>query len=104
MPTGWLLQEIARLFAYFRDKDEFAEYARRSLCKRLLARGPAFNESAEKHFIFLLKEQCGNPFTRRLQVPDYSFQPNYYFGVNSQDFITVTRVCLLTQRTSLQPA
>jgi hypothetical protein len=58
---------IARLFSYFRDKDEFAEYARRGLCKRLLTRGPGFDETAEKNFISLLKAQCGNSFTRRLQ-------------------------------------
>lgn len=61
------LEDISRLFSYFRDKDEFAEYARRGLCKRLLARGSGFDESAEKAFISLLKAQCGNAFTRRLQ-------------------------------------
>lgn len=61
------LEDIARLFSYFRDKDEFAEYARRGLCKRLLARGSGFDETAEKNFISLLKAQCGNSFTRRLQ-------------------------------------
>jgi len=56
-----------RLFTYFNDKDEFGVYVRKGLCRRLLNQGKTFNENAEKHFISLLKAQCGNAFTRRMQ-------------------------------------
>jgi len=55
------------LFSYFRDKDEFGEYAKRGLSKRLLAGGKGFNELAEKNLISLLKAQSGNAFTRHMQ-------------------------------------
>jgi len=61
------LEDSVRLFSYFRDKDEFGEYAKRGLSKRLLAGGRGFNELAEKNLISLLKAQSGNAFTRHMQ-------------------------------------
>jgi len=61
------LEDSVRLFSYFRDKDEFGEYAKRGLSKRLLAGGKGFNELAEKNLISLLKAQSGNAFTRHMQ-------------------------------------
>jgi len=61
------LDEVARLFSYFQDKDSFAEYIRKGLCKRLLAADKNFNEAAEQTFISKLKAQCGNNYTRHLQ-------------------------------------
>eukprot|EP01092_Planopodium_desertum_P016157 TRINITY_DN89013_c0_g3_i4.p1 TRINITY_DN89013_c0_g3~~TRINITY_DN89013_c0_g3_i4.p1 ORF type:complete len:448 (+),score=99.91 TRINITY_DN89013_c0_g3_i4:162-1346(+) len=61
------LDEIVRLFAYFQDKDSFAEYIRKGLCKRILDRGKSFNETAEQSLIAKLKAQCGNNYTRHLQ-------------------------------------
>ncbi|KAL6061586.1 hypothetical protein QOT17_012758 [Balamuthia mandrillaris] len=61
------IDKLVKLFSYFRDKDEFGEYARRGLCKRLLAPGSKFNESAEKYLITQLKATCGNAYTRHLQ-------------------------------------
>lgn len=61
------LEEVARLFAYFQDKDSFAEYVRKGLCKRLLGSEKEFNEAHEQTFISKLKERCGNNYTRHLQ-------------------------------------
>jgi len=61
------LDEVVRLFAYFQDKDSFAEYIRKGLCKRILDRGKSFNETAEQSLIAKLKAQCGNNYTRHLQ-------------------------------------
>lgn len=61
------LEEVSRLFSYFQDKDSFAEYIRKGLCKRLLAAEADFNEAAEQMFISKLKARCGNNYTRHLQ-------------------------------------
>jgi cullin 1 len=61
------LEEVARLFSYFQDKDSFAEYVRKGLCKRLLGSDKEFNEAHEQTFISKLKERCGNNYTRHLQ-------------------------------------
>ena len=49
------------------DKDEFFEYFRKSLCKRLLSKGKTYNENAEKSFLSRLKAQSGDSAIRKLQ-------------------------------------
>jgi len=55
------------LFSYLQDKDEFFEYFRKALCKRLLAKGKQYNENAEKSFLSKLKAQSGDAAIRKLQ-------------------------------------
>jgi len=62
-----ILQKLVSLFSYLQDKDEFFEYFRKSLCKRLLAKGKQYNENAEKSFLSKLKAQSGDSAIRRLQ-------------------------------------
>jgi len=62
-----VLQRIVNLFSYLQDKDEFFEYLRKSLCKRLLAKGKQYNENTEKSFLSKLKAQSGDAAIRKLQ-------------------------------------
>lgn len=62
-----VLQRIVNLFSYLQDKDEFFEYLRKSLCKRLLAKGKQYNENTEKSFLSKLKGQSGDAAIRKLQ-------------------------------------
>jgi len=62
-----ILQKQVNLFSYLQDKDEFFEYFRKSLCKRLLSKGKQYNENAEKSFLSKLKAQSGDSAIRRLQ-------------------------------------
>jgi len=55
------------LFSYLQDKDEFFEYFRKALCKRLLSKGKQYNENAEKSFLGKLKGQSGDAAIRKLQ-------------------------------------
>jgi hypothetical protein len=61
------LQRLVNLFSYLTDKDEFFEYFRKSLCKRLLSKGKQYNENAEKSFLSKLKAQSGDSAIRKLQ-------------------------------------
>lgn len=65
--TDEVLQRIVNLFSYLQDKDEFFEYLRKSLCKRLLAKGKQYNENNEKSFLSKLKAQSGDAAIRKLQ-------------------------------------
>ena len=76
-----VLQRIVNLFSYLQDKDEFFEYLRKSLCKRLLAKGKQYNENTEKSFLSRLKAQSGDAAIRKLQgmftdVQDESLNEN----------------------------
>eukprot|EP01115_Flamella_aegyptia_P013766 TRINITY_DN7519_c0_g1_i1.p1 TRINITY_DN7519_c0_g1~~TRINITY_DN7519_c0_g1_i1.p1 ORF type:complete len:780 (+),score=346.03 TRINITY_DN7519_c0_g1_i1:135-2474(+) len=62
-----VLQRLVNLFSYLADKDEFFEYFRKSLCKRLLSKGKQYNENAEKSFLSKLKAQSGDSAIRKLQ-------------------------------------
>jgi len=62
-----ILQKQVNLFTYLQDKDEFFEYFRKSLCKRLLSKGKQYNENAEKSFLSKIKAQSGDSAIRRLQ-------------------------------------
>jgi len=62
-----VLQRLVNLFSYLQDKDEFFEYFRKALCKRLLAKGKQYNENAEKSFLSKLKAQSGDAAIRKLQ-------------------------------------
>jgi len=73
-----VLQRLVNLFSYLQDKDEFFEYFRKALCKRLLSKGKQYNENAEKSFLSKLKAQSGDAAIRKLQgmftdVQDESF-------------------------------
>eukprot|EP01118_Nematostelium_gracile_P018515 TRINITY_DN823_c0_g1_i1.p1 TRINITY_DN823_c0_g1~~TRINITY_DN823_c0_g1_i1.p1 ORF type:complete len:795 (-),score=263.67 TRINITY_DN823_c0_g1_i1:65-2146(-) len=73
-----VLQRLVNLFSYLQDKDEFFEYFRKTLCKRLLSKGKQYNENAEKSFLSKLKAQSGDAAIRKLQgmftdVQDESF-------------------------------
>jgi len=58
---------LVNLFSYLQDKDEFFEYFRKALCKRLLSKGKQYNENAEKSFLSKLKAQSGDAAIRKLQ-------------------------------------
>lgn len=62
-----VLQRLVNLFSYLQDKDEFFEYFRKALCKRLLSKGKQYNENAEKSFLSKLKAQSGDAAIRKLQ-------------------------------------
>ncbi|PRP82656.1 hypothetical protein PROFUN_09767 [Planoprotostelium fungivorum] len=62
-----VLQKLVSLFTYLQDKDEFFEYYRKALCKRLLSKGKQYNENAEKSFLSKLKQQSGDAAIRKLQ-------------------------------------
>jgi len=62
-----VLQRIVNLFSYLQDKDEFFEYLRKSLCKRLLTKGKQYNENTEKSFLSKLKAVSGDAAIRKLQ-------------------------------------
>jgi len=62
-----VLQRLVNLFSYLQDKDEFFEYFRKALCKRLLSKGKTYNENAEKSFLSKLKAQSGDAAIRKLQ-------------------------------------
>jgi len=62
-----VLQRLVNLFSYLQDKDEFFEYFRKALCKRLLSKGKQYNENAEKSFLSKLKAQTGDAAIRKLQ-------------------------------------
>eukprot|EP01114_Cavostelium_apophysatum_P003186 TRINITY_DN1295_c0_g1_i1.p1 TRINITY_DN1295_c0_g1~~TRINITY_DN1295_c0_g1_i1.p1 ORF type:complete len:780 (-),score=255.74 TRINITY_DN1295_c0_g1_i1:133-2472(-) len=62
-----VLQRLVNLFSYLQDKDEFFEYFRKALCKRLLTKGKQYNENAEKSFLSKLKAQSGDAAIRKLQ-------------------------------------
>eukprot|EP01117_Protostelium_nocturnum_P018944 TRINITY_DN804_c0_g1_i1.p1 TRINITY_DN804_c0_g1~~TRINITY_DN804_c0_g1_i1.p1 ORF type:complete len:783 (-),score=238.21 TRINITY_DN804_c0_g1_i1:51-2399(-) len=62
-----ILQKLVNLFSYLQDKDEFFEYFRKALCKRLLSKGKQYNENAEKSFLSKLKAQSGDAAIRKLQ-------------------------------------
>lgn len=62
-----VLHRLVNLFSYLQDKDEFFEYFRKSLCKRLLSKGKQYNENAEKTFLSKLKAQSGDAAIRKLQ-------------------------------------
>jgi hypothetical protein len=73
-----VLQRLVNLFSYLQDKDEFFEYFRKALCKRLLSKGKQYNENSEKSFLSKLKAQSGDAAIRKLQgmftdVQDESF-------------------------------
>jgi len=74
-----VLQRLVNLFSYLQDKDEFFEYFRKALCKRLLSKGKKqYNENSEKSFLSKLKAQSGDAAIRKLQgmftdVQDESF-------------------------------
>jgi len=77
--TDEVLGRLVSLFSYLQDKDEFLEYFRKALCKRLLSKGKQYNENAEKTFLGKLKSQTGDAAVRRLQgmftdVQDESIQ------------------------------
>lgn len=55
-----VLQRLVNLFSYLQDKDEFFEYFRKALCKRLLSKGKQYNENAEKSFLSKLKVSNGD--------------------------------------------
>jgi len=62
-----VLQRLVNLFSYLQDKDEFFEYFRKALCKRLLSKGKQYNENVEKSFLSKLKAQTGDAAIRKLQ-------------------------------------
>jgi len=62
-----VLHKLVNLFSYLQDKDEFFEYFRKALCKRLLSKGKTYNENAEKSFLSKLKSQSGDAAIRKLQ-------------------------------------
>jgi len=62
-----VLQQLVNLFSYLQDKDEFFEYFRKALCKRLLSKGKQYNENAEKSYLSKLKAQTGDAAIRKLQ-------------------------------------
>jgi len=73
-----VLQRLVNLFSYLQDKDEFFEYFRKALCKRLLSKGKQYSENSEKSFLSKLKAQSGDAAIRKLQgmftdVQDESF-------------------------------
>ena len=49
------------------DKDEFFEYFRKALSKRLLSKTKQYNENSEKSFLSKLKSQSGDAAIRKLQ-------------------------------------
>jgi len=61
------LQDLVNIFTYLQDKDEFIEYYRKQLCKRLLSKGKQYNENAEKNLLSKLKIQTGESIIRNLQ-------------------------------------
>ena len=50
------LVEVAHLFSYFQDKNSFAEYVRKGLCKRLLGSDKDFNKAHEQTDLHLQAE------------------------------------------------
>lgn len=62
-----VLGTCVALFAYLRDKDEFYEYYRKALSKRLLSKGKSYNENSEKSLLSKLKAQSGDAAIRKLQ-------------------------------------
>jgi len=62
-----MIDEVVELFNYFRDKDEFGEYLKRTLCKRLLNVEKRFNESSERHLLTRLKEKQGQPYVYKIE-------------------------------------
>eukprot|EP01119_Soliformovum_irregulare_P016219 TRINITY_DN4668_c0_g1_i1.p1 TRINITY_DN4668_c0_g1~~TRINITY_DN4668_c0_g1_i1.p1 ORF type:complete len:780 (-),score=286.20 TRINITY_DN4668_c0_g1_i1:47-2386(-) len=76
-----ILQRLVNLFSYLQDKDEFFEYFRKALCKRLLSKTKQYNENGEKSFLSKLKAQSGDAAIRKLQgmftdVQDESINEN----------------------------
>lgn len=62
-----VLHSLVALFSYLQDKDEFFEYFRKALCKRLLSKGKGYNDNAEKSFLGKLKQESGDNNIRKLQ-------------------------------------
>jgi len=62
-----VLGRVVALFSYLQDKDEFFEYFRKALCKRLLSKTKQYNENSEKSFLSKLKGQSGDAAIRKLQ-------------------------------------
>lgn len=61
------LEKVAVLFAYYSDKDLFAEFCRKKLAHRLLFDRSA-NQDHETSFLSKLKQQCGGQFTSKMQT------------------------------------
>jgi Cullin family/Cullin protein neddylation domain len=62
-----VLSTCVALFTYLRDKDEFYEYYRKALSKRLLSKGKSYSENSEKSLLSKLKAQSGDAAIRKLQ-------------------------------------
>jgi len=62
-----MIDEVVDLFNYFRDKDEFGEYLKRTLCKRLLSVEKRFNETSERHLLSRLKEKQGQNYVYKIE-------------------------------------
>jgi len=60
------LEKVVRLFSYLSDKDIFAEFYRKQLCKRLLL-ARSSSDDAERSMIAKLKLRCGAQFTSKLE-------------------------------------
>eukprot|EP00070_Physeter_catodon_P036430 XP_028343324.1 cullin-4-like [Physeter catodon] len=70
---GFSAEEVERemlkvmvIFRYLQGKDYFEEFYRSDLCKRLLMRRSA-NEDSERSMVQKLKEECGQQYTSRLE-------------------------------------
>ncbi len=77
-----VLQRLVNLFSYLQDKDEFFEYFRKALCKRLLSKGKQYNENAEKSFLSKLKVSFSSYQSSIINqssfysIPFHSFSPS----------------------------
>lgn len=70
-----VMASCASFVAYVRDKDEFFEYFRKQLSKRLLSKTKQYNENSEKSFLSKLKAQ--------VSLKCYSI----HFGIIFNDFL-----------------
>ncbi|KAJ0988374.1 hypothetical protein J5N97_006730 [Dioscorea zingiberensis] len=63
--TDDTFEHVVKLFAHFNEKDLFAEFHRKKLARRLL-----FDKDSDEHekcLIAKLKQQCGGPFTSKME-------------------------------------
>ncbi|KAI8010506.1 Cullin-1 [Camellia lanceoleosa] len=60
------LEKVVKLLAYISDKDQFAEFYRKKLARRLLFDKSA-NDEHERSILTKLKQQCGGQFTSKME-------------------------------------
>lgn len=61
------LDKCTEIFKLINDKDQFENFYRAALSKRLL-QNLSVNDTAEKSFIQKLKKECGGPYTQKMDT------------------------------------